>query len=127
MNEFDPLIDTAFDSYPLAPLPSHFFQRTMVRIRPRPHFQLEFLDLALPAFISLFGVTVIGLVFWLANALNPLWLLDLQFRVQWYAQNMNVLPWGLFVIVSITGMGVCTVAGLMLALVLDRPLPLRRT
>ena len=122
MSDFDPLIDAAFDSYPLAPLPSRFIRRTMGRIRPR--FHLEFLDLALPAFIVLFAITVVSLGFWLVNALNPLWLLELQVRALWYAQNMNALPWGLFALAGIAGFSACTFAGLALALALDRPIRL---
>ena len=127
MSDFEPLIDAAFDSYPLAPLPSRFVQRTIARIQPRPRFHLEFLDLALPAFIILFGITVISLGFWLVNTLNPLWLLELQVRTQWYAQNMNALPWGLFAVVGIAAISACTLAGLMLVLAFDRPIPLRRS
>jgi len=125
MSEFDHLIDSALNSYPLASLPSRFVQRTMARIQPRPRFHLEFLDLALPAFIIIFGITVIGLAFWLINTLNPLWLLELQVRAQWYAQNINALPWGLFAVIGIAGVSACTLSGLMLVVAFDRPIPVR--
>lgn len=124
MNPFDPLLDTAFDSYPLAPLPAGFIRRTMARIQPRPRFRLEFLDFALPGFFVCFGTAAIGIAFWLITALNPLWLMQFQHRTQWYAQNLNVLPWGLFAIVSLTAISACTLAGLILLLALDRPLRL---
>jgi hypothetical protein len=122
MNASDSQIDSALDSYPLVPLPPRFIQRTMARIHPRPRFHLEFLDLALPAFIILFGTIVTSLVFWLINTLNPLWMLELQVRAHWYAQNLNALPWGLLAVVWISVIGASSLAGLMLILAFDRPL-----
>jgi hypothetical protein len=123
MNENDPLIDAALDSYPLAPLPPRFIGRTMAGIQAgsRLRFRLDFLDLALPVFFGIFGVTIIGLALWLVNALNPLWLLELQIRAEWYAQNLNLFPVGWFAAAAVAGAGVIALTGLLLALALDRP------
>jgi hypothetical protein len=121
MNEFDPQIDAAFDTYPLVPLPARFIRRTMVHIQPRPRFRLDFLDLALPVFVLIFGITMISLTFWFLNATNPLWLLEFQVRAEWYTQNMNTLPLGLIALVGIAGISACTLTGLTLIMAMDRP------
>jgi hypothetical protein len=119
MTELDPLIDAALESYPLTPLPRRFVRRTMAVIRPR--FRLEFLDLALPGFFILFAATLAGVAFWLVNALNPVWLLEIQIRAGWYAQNLNALPLGWFAAVGLAGFSATILAGVILALALDRP------
>jgi len=131
MRDFNPQIDMQIDlalnTYPLAPLPPGFIKHTMGRILPKPRFHLEFLDLALPAFIIFFVVIIIGLGFWLVSSLNPIWLLELQVRGQWFARNMNLFPWGLFTFVGFAGVCIFLLFGLGLALALDRPIPLRRS
>lgn len=123
MNDSDPLIDAALDSYPLAPLPPHFVRRTMAGVRAgiRPRFRLEFLDLALPVFFILFAVTLTGLGFWLLNALNPLWLLEIQIRAGWYAQNLYALPLGWIAAVGFASLWAALLAGSILLLAFDRP------
>ena len=124
MNKLELQIDAALESYPQAPLPARFLQRTMQRIRPR--FRLEFLDLALPDFITLFLTTLIGLGFWVVSSLNPLWLLEVQVRFRWYSQNLDVFlpePPGLAAIVFLTA---CIFAALAFAFTLFKPLPTRR-
>jgi hypothetical protein len=127
MNETDRLIDAALDSYPLAPLPPRFVRRTMAAIRagspafPRPKFRLEFLDVALPVFFGFFGVTILGLGLWFVNAINPLWLLQLEIRTQWYLQNLNLLPVGWFAGAAIAGVCAVALAVVGLAVALERP------
>jgi len=131
MRDFNPQIDLQIDlalnTYPLASLPPGFMKRTMGRILPKPHFRLEFLDLALPAFLIFFAGTMISLAFWLISSLNPIWLLELQVKGQWFAQNPNVLPWGLFTFVGFAGVSVFLLFGLAVAWVVDRPIPLKRS
>jgi hypothetical protein len=122
----DSLIDAAFDSYPLAPLPPRFTRRTMAHIFPRPRFRLEFLDLALPVFTTIFFISMTGLGVWLINFLNPFWLLELQAWAHWSAQNMSTFPWSLAAAVSIVVTGVCVLIGLAFLLVFDK-LPSWRT
>ena len=100
---------------------------TAVRAAGRPRFRLEFLDLALPGFFVLFTATMAGLTLWLFNALNPLWLLDLRIRVNWYLQNLDIFPVGWFAAAAIAGVSLCALAGLGVALALDRPAPLAKT
>lgn len=123
MNELDPLIDAALESYPKAPLPPRFVRRTMAAIRAahRPRFRLEFLDLALPGFLALFAATLVGLALWLAAAFNPLWVLELQVRLNWYAENPGFLPLGWIAGAGIAVVCAFALAGLGLALALDRP------
>jgi len=123
MNDSESLIDAALDSYPMAPLPRRFVRRTMAGIRAgsRLRFRLEFLDVALPAFFVLFTGTLTGLGFWLLNALNPLWLLEIRIRAGWYAQNLDALPLGWFALVGFAGLSAAVLAGLILLLVFDRP------
>lgn len=63
MNELhDNLLTQVLESYPQAPLPSGFVNRVMAQIEPAPlppRFQLQFVDLAVPAFASLLLVTLI--------------------------------------------------------------------
>lgn len=70
MNEQDPLLDSALDSYPMVPLPAGFIQSTMRSIRPLPHFQLQFLDYALPSLIATLMLVGIGLFLWLNGTLT---------------------------------------------------------
>lgn len=128
MNETDRLIDAALDSYPLVPLPPRFVQRSMAAVRAvsRPRFRLEFLDLALPGFVILFTSTLALLGFWLLNVLQPRWLLILQVRASWYAQNLDIVPLGFYGFVVMTGLSVFVLAGLVVALALDRPVRILR-
>jgi hypothetical protein len=131
MRDFNPpidaQIDAALNTYPLASLPPGFIKRTMGRILPKPRFRLEFLDLALPAFLIFFAITIISLGFWLITSLNPIWLLELQVKGQWFARNINLLPLGLYTFVGFAGVCVFLLLGLALALAMDRPIPLRRS
>lgn len=67
MNEqFEQELVQALDAYPQAELPPAFVARVMARVeretavQPAP-FQLQFLDWAIPAFVSLLLVTIIVL------------------------------------------------------------------
>jgi hypothetical protein len=125
--QIDAQIDAALNSYPLASLPPGFIKRTMGYILPKPRFRLEFLDLALPAFLIFFAGTIISLGFWLITSLNPLWMLELQVKGEWFVRNINLFPLGLYTFVGFAGVCVVLLFGLGLALALDRPIPLRRS
>jgi hypothetical protein len=118
------LIDAALAEYPLAPLPPRFVRRTMTRVRPR--FRFDFLDLALPAFLLLFGVVLTGVAVWMVAALKPLWLLEMQVRIQWYLQNTSAVPWitlGTAWIAVVCGV---LLVGVVIAAALDRTAQMMR-
>lgn len=56
--EHDLLLNQVLDDYPQAALPAGFVGRVLARIEPAP-FRLQFLDVAVPAFVSLLVVTII--------------------------------------------------------------------
>ena len=64
-------IDEAIESYPLAPLPLDFTQRVMTQVQHTPQldvtFRLQFIDLALPAFITTFVTAVSLTILWLTG------------------------------------------------------------
>jgi hypothetical protein len=63
----DPRIDIAIKSYPLAEVPDDFTIRTMALIRekhPQIRFRLQFIDLAVPLFSSLFLLLIFGVGAW---------------------------------------------------------------
>ncbi|KAA3658903.1 MAG: hypothetical protein DWQ04_23735 [Chloroflexi bacterium] len=64
-------LDEAFDSYPLAPLPTGFADRVMSEVSRTPQldaqFRLQFIDLVLPTFITTFGTAVLLTTLWLTG------------------------------------------------------------
>jgi len=64
-------LDEAIDSYPLAALPPGFTQRVMKHVVYTPQlearFQLHFIDLAVPAFMTVFGTAVLLTTLWLTG------------------------------------------------------------
>ncbi len=64
-------LDEAINSYPLTPLPPGFAQRVMVEVSRTPQlearFRLQFIDLALPAFMTTFGTAVLLTTLWLSG------------------------------------------------------------
>ena len=64
-------IDEAIESYPLAPLPPGFTQQVMAQVQHTPQldvtFRLQFIDLALPAFITAFVTAVSLTILWLTG------------------------------------------------------------
>jgi len=70
----DSRIDEALDSMPVVPLPEGFTSRVMAKIEcPKVRFRLSFLDLALPAFFTLFAATIMGAAVWIYTTMDPLW------------------------------------------------------
>ena len=58
---YDPRLDEALDSMPLAPLPKGFSRQVLAKIEsPQVRFRLTFLDLALPSFFALFATIIVG-------------------------------------------------------------------
>jgi hypothetical protein len=93
MDEKDILIDTALDSYPLAPLPPGFIRRTMKQVAPQESLlQLSFLDLSIAVFFVVFTAAVFYIMFWLLNVLNPIWMLEVQAWLQWAALYTSTVP-----------------------------------
>lgn len=75
INNNDPRIDAAINSYPLVELPEGFSTRVINSIRrgyPQVRFRLQFIDLALPLFLSLFSLTVLSVGIWGMNQLDLL-------------------------------------------------------
>ncbi len=81
----DPIIDQFLDQMPLEPLPANFVQKTMRRAILEKHFRLRFIDFALPAFLICFLPVVAGVVWWMLQLIDPLWLaqMKLQIQFQW--------------------------------------------
>ena len=131
MDELDPRIDAALESYPLAPLPPGFVRRTidtlmnqsMSQIAPaQVRFQLEFTDIAIPSFLALFLLAIAGITLFTLNFLDPLWLPRLQVRLDWllfYATTSLPLP-KLTIAATVAGSGLL-LAILSLVVWLDRP------
>jgi hypothetical protein len=118
----DRVLDAALDSYPLTPVPSGLVRRTLARIQPRPmpRFRLEFLDIAVPLFIVLFGLLTIWAAFWTLNYVSPYWTLEwtprLAYFRQWLAFELMRLPdW--LPVVSVM-MGSLFITGICLSLIL---------
>ena len=83
----DPRIDEAINSIPLAELPEGFVPRTMDRIanqRKSIRFRFNFIDIALPAFFSIFLLVLLGVGQWVYNQINPRWLQYMQLEVAHY-------------------------------------------
>jgi hypothetical protein len=71
---YDSRIDEALDSLPLVPLPVGFTSRVLAKIEhPQMRFRLTFLDLALPAFFTLFTSIIVGAAVWVYTTMDPLW------------------------------------------------------
>ena len=80
----DPRIDSAIKSHPIVDLPHGFTDRTITAIReeyPQIRFRLQFIDLALPMFLSLFSMIFLAVCVWGMNRLDHLWLEHLRLEV----------------------------------------------
>ena len=64
-------LDEAINSYPLALLPPGFSQRVMAEVSRTSQFEarfrLQFIDLVLPAFMTVFGTAVLLTTLWLSG------------------------------------------------------------
>ncbi|MDX1436718.1 MAG: hypothetical protein R3335_07905 [Anaerolineales bacterium] len=93
----DPNIVDALRRRPPAPLPESFVGRVMAHIEPvRPRFRLEFLDIAVPAFMAAFAMIVLGTGFWVLGRLDPLWWPKVQTELallSLYLGTMPAWPW----------------------------------
>jgi hypothetical protein len=81
----DPRIDTAIKSYKLVELPDGFTDKVMKSIRqeyPHYRFHLQFIDVAIPLFLSLFFLIFLGVCVWGMNLLDPLWLEYLRLEIE---------------------------------------------
>jgi hypothetical protein len=87
MDERDRKIEAALGSYPLVPLPGGFSSRLFARLGPKKvwkpaRFRLEFVDLAIPAFLVVFNLLLIFVFAWMLYAVDPLWLLRGRLQLQ---------------------------------------------
>lgn len=107
---YDLRLDEALDSMPLAPLPEGFSRRVMAKIeRPQVRFRLTFLDLALPAFFTLFTTIIVGAAVWIYTTLDPLWMprFILFLQINWLEiRTFPDLPLVGFGAVLLFGLGV---------------------
>jgi len=133
MNEFydqDSFLDAAIETYPLAPLPTDFVSRVMTQVGQQPQviilprFKLQFLDVALPAFMALFALLLVVVGMWLTGRLDAVGLPAVQLNLALAGQ---VPPWfGISAIVVLGEVMVAIMVGVMLWL--DRPfLPLNQS
>ena len=109
---YDRMIDTALQSYPLAPLPKGFVARTMQQTA-RPRFRLNFVDIVVPLFFSVFGIFALLLSLWFWSYIDPLWLAELQLRLTMARLYISVEPIS-FVIGLGVVMGVVVFMGIAL-------------
>ena len=117
------LLQSAVESYPLTPLPDGFVGRVMLQVRRDtqavvlPKFRLQFLDVALPAFLALL-VALIGIVgSWWMGALGSTVMPEIQF--DWAAVRQAV-PWIAVGVTALLG-EVAVVMMVGVRLWLDRP------
>jgi hypothetical protein len=111
-NELDPRIDAALDSYPVVPLPSGFVRRTMAQVTPtKVRFRLDFLDLVIPAFFTIFALLALAMLLWTLNHLNPFWTLELGARLQWVSLYTSGFPYWILVLTGSAG-GALSLAGI---------------
>jgi len=107
---YDPCVDEALDSMPLAPLPEGFTSRVMAKTeRPQVRFRLTFLDLALPAFFTFFATIIVGAAVWIYTTLDPLWMprFILFLQINWLEiRTFPYLPMLGFGAVLLFGLGV---------------------
>jgi hypothetical protein len=133
MNEFndqDSFLDAAIETYPLAPLPTDFVSRVMTQVGQQPQviilprFKLQFLDVALPAFMALFALLLVVVGMWLTGRLDAAGLPAVQLNLALAGQ---VPPWfGISAVVVLGEVMVAIMVGVMLWL--DRPfLPLNQS
>jgi hypothetical protein len=122
-NDQDSCLDAAIETYPLAPLPSGFVNRVMAQVKQqpqaivRPRFRLQFLDVALPAFMALFALLVMVVGMWLTGQLGAAGLPAVQLNLTSAGQ---VPPWfGISAVVVLGEVMVAIMVGAMLWL--DRP------
>ncbi len=120
--EMDPRLDRALDTVPLAPLPSGFVRRTVQRLpAPRPRFRLDFLDVALSAFLLVFAASLALAGFWLANLVDPLWLLEVRTELAWLLMYTSTRFAGWLPLVGLASAGLLGMAVLAATMVLLRP------
>jgi hypothetical protein len=80
----DPRIDSAINTYPMVELPEGFIAETMTRVenhRTSIRFRLHFIDLAMPVFLAVFLLVLIGIGMWGAEQIDPLWLRNMQLEI----------------------------------------------
>ena len=88
----DPRIDIAIKSYSLTELPDGFTARVMNTIReehPQVRFHLQFIDLAIPVFVSLFSLVLLGVCVWGTSQLDSLRLECLKLETDHFLRVMT--------------------------------------
>lgn len=115
MNELDPRIEAALESYPITPLPRGFVRRTMAQIEPSsPSFRLDFLDVAIPLFLALFILTMGVIAMLILRTADPLWVLEIQLYLQLLVLRASTLSRSLIGALIILSAGTATCVGLLI-------------
>jgi hypothetical protein len=134
MNERDRKIEASLRSYPLVPLPGGFSRRLFARLGSKTvwkpaRFRLEFVDLAIPAFMVVFNLLLFFVLAWMLNTLDPTWMLRgrlelqllLQVQLALLLRQAQLQPEAILWILA-AGWTFCLVAALLLgALLLKGP------
>jgi len=85
-------IDDAIKSIPLAELPEGFVPRTMERIaiqRKSIRFRVQFIDIALPAFFSIFLLVLLGVIRWGYDQIDPRWFQYVHLELAHYLKSTS--------------------------------------
>lgn len=126
----DPRIDEAINSIPLVELPTGFIARTMERIanqRKSIRFRFHFIDIALPAFFSIFLLVLLGVGLWGYNQINPRWFKYLQFEIAHYLKLIPSLKWYPSEGIILLALSLFLFGSLMVIWVASRPRQIRVT
>ncbi len=128
MNDPDPRIPLALDNLPAAPLPPGFVRKTMARLPARrPRFRLEFVDVAVPAFLTMFLFMAGSTGIWLVNQIDPVKLAQLQIQLEWLWLNLPALPAWNVLALGTFGLACIFLILMGIAASVARPAPFSRT
>jgi hypothetical protein len=120
----DSRIDFAIDSYPLVELPDGFTAGVINTIRkehPRIRFRLQFMDIALPMFLSLFSLLLLGICLWGMNQLDPLWIEYLKLEIAHALKVMTPMVEYRVNLVTLFSMMIIMFGSLITVWVINRP------
>jgi hypothetical protein len=127
-NKYEQYIDAALDSYPEAPLPPDFVQDTMRQVALSTRFRVEFVDVAVPAFIAIFGTTILGLLIWGATQIDPLWVQQCILILKMNQATLSPGLIGVSLSFAVLGAGVAVLsAPFVLWMFINRPMPVERS
>lgn len=120
----DSRIDFAIDSYPLVELPDGFTSRLINTIRndyPRIRFRLQFIDFALPMFLSLFSILLLGICLWGLNQLDPMWIEYLKLEIDYALKVIMPMVEYRVSLVTLFSMGMILIGSLFTVWIINRP------